>query len=197
MDNKSYGLFLLVLGTILLVISLMTIWSMFINFNLSNALLITLSIPLFIFSITSIIFAIILITQESLNEKVKGVLMILNGIISILAAVYTILDFRLSGLGLINIIVLVPMMLVGVFFIIDGILVFASEHVIREIKAKKRSGQFLGIVSIVVGLINIIAFILLLSVVPDHPIILSTFWLLLSVVLVLFGIKSIIKKVDS
>ena len=166
----------------------MTIWSMFVNFDISNALLIVLSIPLFIFSISSITLAIILVTQENINIKLKGLLLILNGIASILTALYTMLDFRLSGLGLINIIILIPMLLVGVFFIIDGISFFINE------KSKKQTNQILGIVSISVGIINLIAFILLLAIDPNQPIILIAFWAFLSVILIFFGVKSIIAK---
>ena len=194
MDNKSYGLILLVLGIILLLISLMTIWSMFINFDLSNALLIVLSVPLFIFSISSITLAIILISQRTVSVIVKGLLLILNGIISIFAAVYTILDFRLAGLGLVNILVLVPMILVGIFFIIDGVNLFVSEKYMRGAKSKQRSSQILGIVSIAIGIINVIAFTLLLGMDPNQPIMLTVFWVLISVILILFGFKLIIKK---
>ena len=169
---------------------------MFVNFNLSNALLITLSIPLFIFSISSIIFAIILMTKERLSVKVKGLLMITNGIISILAAVYTMLDFRLSGLGFINIIVLVPMVLIGIFFIIDGLVLYVSEKHLRRNKLKKRSSQILGLLSISVGIINLIAFIILLVIEPDQPILLTGFWVLIGLILIIFGFKSIIKKVE-
>lgn len=168
---------------------------MFVNFNLSNALLITLSIPLFIFSISSIIFAIILMTKERLSVKVKGLLMITNGIISILAAVYTMLDFRLSGLGFINIIVLVPMVLIGIFFIIDGLVLYVSEKHRRRNKLK-RSSQILGLLSISVGIINLIAFIILLVIEPDQPILLTGFWVLIGLILIIFGFKSIIKKVE-
>lgn len=170
---------------------------MFYNFNLSNALLIILSIPLFIFSISSITLAIILISQRSVSVIVRGLLLILNGIISILATVYTILDFRLAGLGLINIIVLVPMILVGIFFIIDGVTFIVSERYIKRAKSKQKSNQILGIVSLVIGIINIIAFILLLSIDSNQPIILTAFWVLLSVILILFGFKLIIKKVEN
>jgi hypothetical protein len=186
----------MVLGIILLIISLMTIWSMFVNFNLSNALFITLSIPLFIFSISSIIYALILMTKERLNVKVKGILMITNGIISILAAVYTMLDFRLSGLGFINIIVLVPMVLIGIFFIIDGLVLYAREKHLRRNKSKKKLSQILGLLSILIGIINLIAFIILIIIVPDQPILLSGFWIIIGLILIIFGIKSIIKKIE-
>jgi hypothetical protein len=184
----------MVLGIILLIISLMTIWSMFVNFNLSNALLIILSIPLFIFSISSIIYALILMTKERLNVKVKGLLMIINGIISILVAVYTMLDYRLSGLGLINLIVLVPMVLIGIFFIIDGLILYASVKYIKGNKLGKKSSQILGLLSISVGIINLIAFIILLVINPGQPILLTGFWVLISVILIIFGIKLITKK---
>jgi hypothetical protein len=194
LDNKSYGLILLVLGIILLIISLMTIWSMYVNFNLSNALLIVLSIPLFIFSISSITLAIIMVSQNNINAKLKGLLLILNGIASILTALYTMLDFRLTGLGLVNIIVLVPMVLVGVFFIIDGVILFIDEKYLQGIKSKKKSSQILGIVSISVGIINLIAFTLLFIIDPNQPIVLIAFWAFLSIILIFFGIKSIIVK---
>ena len=114
---------------------------MFISFNISNALLIVLSIPLFIFSISSITLAIIFISQESVNVILKGLLLIFNGIISILAAVYTILDFRLAGLGIINIIVLVPMVLVGLFFMIDGLIVIMSERYLKGTRSKRNKTE--------------------------------------------------------
>ena len=172
----------------------MTIWSMYVSFNLSNALLIVLSIPLFIFSISSITLAIIMVSQNNINAKLKGLLLILNGIASILTALYTMLDFRLTGLGLINIIVLVPMVLVGVFFIIDGVILFIDEKYLQGIKSKKKANQILGIISISVGIINLIAFILLFIIDPNQPIILIAFWAFLSVILIFFGVKSIIVK---
>ena len=174
----------------------MTIWSMYVSFNLSNALLIVLSIPLFIFSLSSLTLAIIMVSQKSINAKLKGLLLILNGIASILTALYTMLDFRLTGLGLINIIVLVPMILVGVFFIIDGVILFIDEKYLQGIKSKKKSSQILGIVDISVGIINLIAFILLFTIDPNQPVVLIAFWALLSVILILFGFKLFIKKSD-
>ncbi|MFW9930470.1 MAG: hypothetical protein ACFFD1_13835 [Candidatus Thorarchaeota archaeon] len=194
MDNKSYGLILMVFGFILLIISLLTIWSLFVNFDLSNALLIVLSIPLFIFSISSITLAIIMVSQKSINIKLKGLLLVINGIVSILAALYTMLDFRLSGLGLINLIVLLPMLLVGVFFIIDGVILFIDEKYLQGIKSKKKASQILGIVSISVGIINLIAFILLFTINPNQPIILIAFWAFLSVILIFFGVITIMAK---
>ena len=169
---------------------------MFISFNISNALLIVLSIPLFIFSISSITLAIIFISQESVNVILKGLLLIFNGIISILAAVYTILDFRLAGLGIINIIVLVPMVLVGLFFMIDGLIVIMSERYLKGTRSKRKSSQILGISSITIGIINITAFILLLGIDPNQPFILTAFWVLLSIILILFGFRLILKKED-
>lgn len=169
---------------------------MFISFNISNALLIVLSIPLFIFSISSITLAIILISQESVNVILKGLLLIFNGIISILAAVYTILDFRLAGLGIINIIVLVPMVLVGLFFMIDGLVLIANERYLKGARSKKKSSQILGISSIVIGIINITAFVFLLGMDPNQPFILTAFWVLLSIILIFFGFKLILKKVE-
>lgn len=167
---------------------------MFINFDLSNALLIVLSIPLFIFSISSITLAIILISQKTVNVILKGLLLIFNGIISILAAVYTILDFRLAGLGIINIIVLVPMILVGLFFMIDGIMLIITERYLKGMRSKRKSTQILGISSITIGIINITAFILLLGIDPNQPFILTAFWVFLSVILILFGFKLILRK---
>ena len=135
-----------------------------------------------------------MVSQKSINAKLKGLLLILNGIASILTAIYTMLDFRLAGLGLINIIVLVPMILVGVFFIIDGVILFIDDKYLQGIKSKKKSSQILGIVSISVGIINLIAFILLFTIDPNQPVVLIAFWALLSVILIFFGIKSIIVK---
>jgi hypothetical protein len=130
------------------------------------------------------------------NVILKGLLLILNGIISILAAAYTILDFRLAGLGIINIIVLVPMILVGLFFMIDGIILILTERYLKGMRSKKKSSQILGISSIVIGIINISAFILLLGIDPNQPFILTAFWVIISVVLIFFGFKLILKKVS-
>jgi hypothetical protein len=169
---------------------------MFVNFNLSNALLIVLSIPLFIFGITSITLAIILISGEGINVILKGLLLIGNGVISTLASIYAISDFRLAGLGVINILVLVPIILVGLFFIIDGIILILNEKHVKVARLKKKSSQILGIISIAIGIINLISFILLLVLYPDQPMILTAFWAFISIILIYFGFKSILTTIQ-
>jgi hypothetical protein len=86
------------------------------------------------------------------------------------------------------------MILIGVFFIIDGIFLYASEKFMHKVKTRQKSNDILGILSITIGIINMIAFILLLTIDSNQPVILTAFWVLLCIILILFGLKLIIKK---
>ncbi|MEJ2296476.1 MAG: hypothetical protein P8Y23_17135, partial [Candidatus Lokiarchaeota archaeon] len=78
--------------------------------------------------------------------------------------------------------------------IIDGLILYASVKYIKGNKLGKKSSQILGLLSISVGIINLIAFIILLVINPGQPILLTGFWVLISVILIIFGIKLITKK---
>ena len=195
MEKKSLGIFLVVLGVIFLGISGITIWSMFFQYDVSKGVLIILSLPLMAFSFTTIFFGFYLITQTKLGIKVKGLILIIDGIIPIISSIYALTDSRLDAINQLRILVLLPLTLVGIFIITYGVFLVGSDMYIESDKLKKRANHILGIISIAIGLVNIIAFVVLIVTAGEHPFILSFFWLLLGLILVCFGVHLIIKKI--
>ncbi len=196
MENKNLGIFLAVLGVIFLGISGITIWSMFFDYQVSNAILIILSIPLMAFSVTTIIFGFHLMTATKLSVIVKGLILIIDGIIPIVSSIYAMTDSRLDVINDLRILVLLPLTLVGVFVIIYGVFLVSADMYIESDKLRKRANQILGTISIMIGIVNIIAFFGLLVTAGEQPIILSFFWLMIGAILVFFGIRLFIKKIE-
>ncbi len=196
MDKKSLGIFLTVLGVIFLGISGVTIWSLFFDYDLSKGILIILSIPLMVFSFTTIFFGFYLITQTKLGVKVKGLILIIDGIIPVISSIYAMADTRFDAINELRVLVLLPLTLVGIFIIIYGIFLIGADMYLESDKMRKRANQILGIISIAIGIINIIAFIVVIITEGEQPIILTTFWLLIGVILVYFGVHLIIKKIE-
>ncbi len=196
MDKRSLGIFLAFLGVIFLGISGMTIWSMFFDYDVSKGVFIILSIPLMAFSFTTIFFGVYLITQSKLGIKVKGLILIIDGIIPIICSIYAMADSRLNAINELRILVLLPLSLAGIFIVIYGVFLVSADMYIDSDKTKKRSNQILGLISIVIGLVNIISLVVLITTAGEQPIILSFFWLLVGVILVYFGFHLIIKKIE-
>ncbi len=196
MEKKSLGLFLVVLGFIFLGIALVTIWSMFFGFDATKGLYIILAIPLMVFSVTTIFFGFYLITRVNLGLKTKGLILLVDGLIPIIASAYAMLDPRLSVINDIRILVLLPLTLVGIFIIVYSIFLLTAEAYIDGIKTRKRANKILGIISIAIGLANIAAFIVLTSISGEQPVILSVFWLLIGAISIYFGVHLFIKKVE-
>ena len=196
MDKKGLGLFLVVLGFIFLGIALITIWSMFFGLNTTKGLYIILAIPLMVFSVTTIFFGFYLITRVNLGLKAKGLILLVDGLIPIVASAYAMLDPRLSVINDIRGLVLLPLTLVGIFIIIYSVFLLTAEAYIGEIKTRKRANKILGIISIAIGLANILAFIVLISISGEQPVILSVFWLLIGAISIYFGVHLFIKKVE-
>jgi len=196
MEKKSLGLFLVVLGFIFLGISVVTIWSMFFGLNTTKGLYIILAIPLMVFSVTTIFFGFYLITRVNLSLKAKGLILLVDGLIPIVVSAYAMLDPRLSVINDIRGLVLLPLTLVGIFIIIYSVFLLTAEAYIGEIKTRKRGNKILGIISIAIGLVNIVAFIVLVSISGEQPVILSVFWLLIGAISIYFGIHLFIKKVE-
>jgi len=197
MEKKGLGIFLAALGVIFLGISGITIWSMFVDYDVSKGVLIILSLPLMAFSFTTIFFGFYLITQTKLGVKAKGVILLIDGIIPVICSIYAMADARLDAINELRILVLLPLTLVGIFIIIYGIFLVGADMYIDSDKTKKRANKILGIISIVIGIINILSYIVLIATAGEQPIILSFFWLLLGVVFVYFGVHLIIKKIES
>ncbi|GAH04715.1 unnamed protein product, partial [marine sediment metagenome] len=86
--------------------------------------------------------------------------------------------------------------LVGIFIIIYGVFLVSADMYIDNDKTKERANQILGIISIAIGIINIISFVVMILTAGEQPIILSFFWLLIGVILVYFGFHLIIKKIE-
>jgi len=196
MEKKSLGIFLVVLGVIFLGISGITIWSMFFQYDVSKGVLIILSLPLMAFSFTTILFGFYLITQTKLGVKTKGLILLIDGIIPIICSIYAMADSRLDEINELRVLVLLPLTLVGIFIIIYGVFLVSADMYIDSDKTKKRANQILGLISIAIGIINIISFVVLILTAGEQPIILSFFWLLIGVILVYFGFHLIIKKIE-
>jgi len=196
MEKKSLGMFLAVLGVIFLVISVITIWSMFFDYDVSKGVLIILSLPLMAFSFTTVFFGFYLITQTKLGVKAKGLILLVDGIIPVICSIYAMADARLDAINELRILVLLPLTFVGIFIIIYGVFLISADMYIENEKTKKHANQILGIISIAIGLVNIISFVVLILTSGEQPIILSFFWLLLGVIFVYFGVHLIIKKIE-
>ncbi len=196
MEKKGLGIFLAVLGVIFLGISGITIWSMFFEYDVSKGVLIILSLPLMAFSFTTIFFGFYLITQTKLSVKAKGLILLIDGIIPVICSIYAMADARLDAINELRILVLLPLTLVGIFIIIYGVFLVGADIYIDSDKTKKRANQILGIISITIGIVNIISFVVLILTSGEQPIILSFFWLLLGIIFVYFGVHLIIKKIE-
>ncbi len=196
MEKKSLGIFLAVLGVIFLGISGITIWSMFFDYDVSKGLLIILSIPLMVFSFTTIFFGFYLITQTKLGVKAKGLILLIDGIIPVICSIYAMADARLDAINELRILVLLPLTLVGIFIIIYGVFLVSADMYLDNDKTKKKANQILGIISVAIGIVNIISFVVLILTAGEQPIIFSFFWLLIGVILVYFGVHLIIKKIE-
>ena len=196
MDKRNLGIFLTVLGVVFLGISGITIWSMFFDYDVSKGVLIILAIPLMAFSFTTIFFGFYLITRAKLGVKTKGLILLIDGMIPITCSIYALADSRLDAINELRFLVLLPLTLVGIFILIYGVFLVTAEMYIDSDTTKKRANQILGLISIAIGLFNIISFVALITTSGEQPIILSFFWLLLGVIFVYFGFHLIIKKIE-
>jgi len=196
MEKKGLGIFLAVLGVIFLGISGITIWSMFFTYDASKGIIIILAIPLMAFSFTTIFFGLYLITQAKLGIKAKGFILLIDGIIPVISSIYAMADARLDAINELRILVLLPLTFVGIFIIVYGVFLVCADMYIGNIKLKKRANQTLGAISIVIGIVNIVSFVVLIATAGEQPIILSFFWLSIGVILIYFGVHLFIKKVE-
>jgi amino acid transporter len=105
-------------------------------------------------------------------------------------------DSRLDEFNELRILVLLPLTLVGIFIVIYGVFLVGADIYIDSENLKKRANQILGTIAIIIGLVNIIAFIGLLVTTGEEPILLSFFWLMIGVIMVYFGIHLVIKNVE-
>ena len=197
MDKRNLGIFLAVLGVIFLGVSGITIWSIFFDYDVSRGVLIILSIPLMAFSFTTIFFGFYLITQTKLGVKAKGLILIIDGMIPIICSIYAMADSRLDAINELRTLVLLPLTLVGIFILIYGVFLVTADIYIDNETTRKRANQILGLISIVIGLVNIFSFVVLITTSGEQPIILSFFWLLLGAIFVYFGFHLIIKKMET
>ncbi len=118
MEKRNLGYFLLIIGIIFLIISMMTIWALTFDWDPSNGIYLLFSIPLLIFSTTTIASAIFLIYQDHLSGIVKGLILILDGLVPTFAPIYALFDARIHPFSDIRGMVLIPLFLVGVFIIV-------------------------------------------------------------------------------
>ena len=197
MDKRNLGIFLAVLGVIFLGVSGITIWSIFFDYDVSRGVLIILSIPLMAFSFTTIFFGFYLITQTKLGVKARGLILIIDGMIPIICSIYAMADSRLDAINELRTLVLLPLTLVGIFILIYGVFLVTADIYIDNETTRKQANQILGLISIVIGLVNIFSFVVLITTSGEQPIILSFFWLLLGAIFVYFGFHLIIKKMET
>ena len=196
MESKGLGLFLILLGGIIFAIALITIWSMFVTWISISGVYIILSIPFLVFSSATIFFGLYLYFGPRMKIKVKGIILIIVGIIPIISALLAFFDPRLSEVTLMRFYVLFPLALVGVYLIIYGCFLLFAENRIHRIKTKKITTRILGLIGALIGIVNIVFFILLLIAFPENPWVLSLFWLAIGIILSLFGANLLIKKVS-
>ena len=195
MERRSLGLFLIVLGVIFLIIALITFWAMGVDWAL-NIYYLIFSIPLIIFSIYMIYFGFYLILKEKLNQKVKGLLLIIDGIISIIISMYILLDERFFFFAFVRNLVLFPLFLVSIFLMIYGFYLMFSERLISKESTKKRVSWILGLISMVIGLLNAVFFIIIVINFPDQPIIFLISLPLIGGTLVVFGVHLILQGIS-
>ncbi len=196
MDKKSLGPFLVVLGFIFLVISVITIWSMFFDLTTDKAVYIVLSIPLLAFSFFTIFYGLYSIFEKRLGMKAKGLILLIDGLIPIIATIIALTDTRLVDIHHIRLLILFPLALVGLFIIVYGVFLILSEGYLKNINTKKRYNKVLGLVSMVIGIANIISYIILFQLIVEYSLVLSFFWLLIGGLLIYFGFHLILKKIE-
>lgn len=197
MANKSLGLFLLLIGGIFIVIAVMTIWSMFLDLEPWKGVYIILSIPLLVFGASTMAYGIYSVVEVRLSLKKKGLILIIDALIPILVSFYTLFDTRIVGLDFIRFLVLFPLILLGFFLLAYGLLLFIYDKVFTSQRTKVSINRILGIIALSIGGINIVCYIIVLLSSIEQPVILSVFWLLIGIVLIIFGIHLIIKKVTN
>lgn len=194
MEKRNLGYFLLVIGFIFLIISFMTIWALTINWVPSNGIYLLFTIPLLIFSTSTLISAVFLIYQDHLNNIIKGLILILDGLIPTFTPIYALFDPRLQPFSDIRGMVLIPLFLVGVFIIIYGIGWLVIDKYVT-IKLRKKLNKILGSISIGIGTLNSIFFIVVMNYDASQPLLVT--WLLVGAILIVFGIILVFKKVES
>jgi len=194
LEKRNLGYFLFIIGFIFLIISFMTIWALTINWVPSNGIYLLFTIPLLIFSTSTLIAAIFLIYQDHLNNIIKGLILILDGLVPTFTPIYALFDPRLQPFSDIRGMVLIPLFLVGVFIIIYGIGWLVIDKYVT-IKLRKKLNKILGSISIGIGTLNSIFFIFVLNYDASQPLLVT--WLLVGAILIIFGIILVFKKVDS
>ncbi|MHA1104181.1 MAG: hypothetical protein ACTSPN_00405 [Promethearchaeota archaeon] len=193
MEKRNLGYFLFVIGIIFLIISLMTIWALTINWVPSNGIYLLFSIPLLIFSTTTLFSAVFLIYQDHLNNIIKGLILVLDSLVPLFTAIYGLFEPRLHLFSDVRGMVLIPLFLVGVFLLIYGIGWLIVDNV--TIKLRKKMNKILGSISIGIGTLNSIFFIIVMNYDASQPLLVT--WLLVGAILIIFGIILIVKKVES
>lgn len=177
---------------------MMTIWALTFDWDPSNGIYLLFSIPLLIFSTSTIASAIFLIYQDHLSGIVKGLILILDGLVPTFAPIYALFDTRLHPFSDTRGMVLIPLFLVGLFMIVYGIGWLVVDKFV-SIKTRKKLNKILGSIAIGIGALNTVFFIIVLSYNPiyatDQPLLVT--WLIVGGILILFGIILILKKVDS
>jgi hypothetical protein len=193
-EKKGLGLFTLVLGIIFLIIAIMTFWAVGLNWNPT---ILIFAPPLLVFSISTITFSIFLMFTAHLNQRLKGLILIIDGLIPIISSVYALNDSRLQSISDVRVLVTVPVFLAGIFLLIYGAFLLVGEKLIIG-QLKKKLNKILGLISVIIGDLNTSFFIMVLSINPElmnqNSISLLT-WFVVGGILIIFGFDLIIKKV--
>jgi hypothetical protein len=195
-EKKGLGLFMLLIGFIFLFISLMTFWTVSINWD---AIILIFNLPLLIFSISTIIFSIFLMYTAHLKQSLKGLILIIDGLVPIAASIYALADPGLHFISDVRAFITVPVLLVGAFVIIYGFFLLLGDKYVT-IKLKRKLNKILGLIAIIIGALNTTFFVMVLifnpSFMNQNTISIIT-WFLAGGVLIVFGFHLIIKKIES
>ena len=193
-EKKGLGLFTLVLGIIFLIIAIMTFWAIGLNWNPT---ILIFALPLLVFSISTITFSIFLMFTAHLNQRLKGLILIIDGLIPIISSVYALNDSRLQSISDVRVLVTVPVFLAGIFLLIYGAFLLVGEKLIIG-QLKKKLNKILGLISVIIGVLNTSFFIMVLSINPElmnqNSISLLT-WFVVGGILIIFGFNLILKKI--
>ncbi len=193
-EKKGLGLITLILGIIFLIISLMTFWAVGLNWD---ATILILALPLLVFSISTLIFSIFLMFTAHLDQKLKGFILVIDGLIPIAASIFALSDSRFHSISDVQVLVSVPVLLAGIFLLGYGLFLFVGDKHIN-LRLKRKLNKILGLISVIIGILNTSFFTIILTILPDllnqNSLSLIT-WFMVGGILIIFGVGLIIKKV--
>lgn len=159
MKSQIIAIILFIFGVILFILCLRWIPSILLPTYLSSAVTtIQFMLPWFITGISLLAFSSILIAQKDAYLKPRGIFVMVIGVVISFISVYSlivVLIWQLSVASLVLILLLLlPLIAYGIFFIFHGKFIVSSENFLLESKENAVYSQ--GITSIIIG--TVIAF---------------------------------------